>query len=141
MPISAVETIPDPADPAQKLPAITPTIAETGIPLTSGDSKPGPSKGSLLNIRDQEPATSATPVTGDQKYESAEEEKKRLGAAYSQQASTEASAEGPSQVAETAATPQPESAEDEKKRLEREQREKILRGDQNEDLPPYEEPK
>jgi len=56
--------------------------------------------------------------------------------------------EGPSQFAATSATSQSESAEEEKKRLEREERDKILRGDQdpsskghNEDLPPYEEPK
>ena len=148
IPASAVETSPDPV---QTLPAVTPTIAETGIPVTSDDSKPGPSSGSLLDIRGQESAPSATPVVSSQKYESAEEEKKRLAAASLQKTSTEAvapAASGPSQVTTTAATPQSESAEEEKKRLEREEREKILRGDQSpsskgreEDLPPYEEPK
>jgi hypothetical protein len=138
----------EPTDLAQTLPM--PTIAETGIPLTR-DSEPGPSSGSLLDIRGQRSASSATPVVEDQKYESAKEEKKRLAAAYLQQASTEVAApsEGPSQVATPAATPQSESAVDEKKRLESEEREKILRGDQNtsskdqdsDDLPPYEEPK
>jgi len=153
VPLSAVETEPGDSVQTSPAPAIIPTIAETGIPLTR-DSKPGPSSGSLLDIRGPGSAPSATPVVEDQKYEPAKEEKKRLAAAYSQQASTEvvASGEGPSQVAATATTPQPqaESAEDEKKRLEREEREKILRGDQNtsskgqadsEDLPPYEEPK
>ena len=149
VPIPAVET--EPTDSVQTPPGIIPTIAETGIPLTS-DSNLGPSRGSLLDIRGQGSAPSATPVVEDQKYEPAKEEKKRLATAYSQQASTEvvASGEGPSQVAETTTTPQPqaESAEDEKKRLEREEREKTLRGDkstsstgQDEDLPPYEEPK
>ena len=139
--ITAVETVPDPADPAQTLPAVMPTIAETGIPLTSGSSKPGPSSGSLLDIRGQESASSAAAIVEGQKYASAEEEKKRLAAAYSQQIPVE----GPSQAA---AIPQSESAEEEKKRLEREEREKILQGNQNpsskgqdEDLPPYEEPK
>ena len=145
LPISAVETVPDPA---QTLPAVMPTIAETGIPVISDSSKPGPSSGSLIDIRNQESAPSAAPFVEVQKYESAEEEKKRLAAAYLQQASAEAVApavQGPSQVD---ATPQSESAEEEKKRLEREERERILRGDQNtsskghdEALPPYEEPK
>jgi len=137
LPISAVETVS--SDPAQTLSVVTPTIAETGIPLTSGSSDPGPSSGSLLVIRSQESVPSATPVLEGQKYESAEEEKKRLAAASLQQTSAA--------VQEPAATPQSESAEEEKKRLEREERDKILRGDQDssskghEDLPPYEEPK
>lgn len=151
LPISAVvETV---SDPAQTLPAVTPTIAETGIPVTTGSVNPGPSSGSLLDIRRPESAPSATPVVEGETYESAEEEKKRLAAASLQQTSTEAvevapAVQGPSQVAATAATLQSESAEEEKKRLEREERDKILRGDQNpsskghdEDLPPYEEPK
>ena len=197
LPMSAVETV---SDPAQTLPAVTPTIAETGIPVTSDNSNSGPSTGSLLDIRSRESATpvvegkkyesaeeekkrlaaaslqqtstdivapvevapavpgpslvtaTATSVVESQKYESAEEEKKRLAAAL-QQTSTEAvevatTVQGPSQVPATAATPQSESAEEEKKRLEREERDRILRGDQNpsskghdEDLPPYEEPK
>ena len=148
VPLSAAVAVPNPTDPAQTLPAVTPTIAETGIPLSSGDSKPGPSSGSLLDIGGQRLAPSVTPVVEAQKYESAEEEKKRLAAAYSQQVSTEAAppAKEPSQAVATAAVP--ESAEEEKKRLEREERERILRGDQNtsssvqgEDPPAYEEPK
>jgi hypothetical protein len=78
------------------------------------------------------------PAPAVQKYESAEEEKKRLQATYSQQQT--------SADAGTSA-PQHESAEDEKKRLEREERERILRGssasnegkDHDEDLPPYQD--
>ena len=142
----AVETVPDPAHPTQTLPAVTPTIAETGIPVPSGPSS-GPSSGSLLDIRGQGSAPSVTPAVPGQKYESATEEKKRLAAAYSQQASTEVvapAAQGPSQATPTL---QSESAEEEKKRLEREERERILLGDPNptskgddEDLPPYTEP-
>ena len=144
IPVSAVETV---SDPAQTLPVVTPTIAETGIPVTSDNSNPGPSSGSLLDIRSPESAPSAIPVVEARKYESAEEEKKRLAAASLQQTSTAPVVQGPSQIV-TAATPQSESAEEEKKRLEREERDKVLRGDQNpssksqdEDLPPYEEPK
>jgi hypothetical protein len=143
IPGPAIETS---SDPAQALPAAIPTIAETGIPVSSAESNPGPSRGSLLDIRNQESPPVATPVVENQKYESAEEEKKRLAAASLQQttetvAHVAPTAQGPSQVTATAATPQSESAEEEKKRLEREERDKILRGDQNEDLPPYEEPK
>lgn len=155
IPGPVVETV---SDSAQTIPpAVTPTIAETGIPVTSDDSNPGPASGSLLDIRGKESAPSAAPVVESQKYESAEEEKKRLAAASSQQTSTGTVApivegapafQGPSQVTATSATPQSESAEEEKKRLEREERDKLLRGDQNsspkghdEVLPPYEEPK
>lgn len=153
IPAPAVEAIPDPV---KTLPAVTPTIAETGIPVTSDDSTPGPSSGSLLDVRGQESVPSATPIFGSRKYESAEEEKKRLAAASLQQTSTETvapvkaapAASGPSQVIAAASTPQSESGEEEKKRLEREERDKLLRGDQDpaskgqeEDLPPYEEPK
>lgn len=131
--ISAAETVPDPGNSAQTIPAVTPTIAETGMPLNADVSNPGPSRGSLLNIRHQESTPSTTPVFGSgQKYESAEEEKKRLAAAYRQQDSTEATAQEPSQAAPT---PQSEDTE-QKKGLEGEEQEKT----EHEDLPPYEEP-
>ena len=124
-----------------------PTVAETGIPVSAGAAGPGPSSGSLLDIRhsasaEKKPAPAAETV---QKYESAEEEKKRLQATYSQ-------ADQQTQTSSTAdvGTPasQHESAEDEKKRLEREERERILRGNSttnehasgenpDEELPPY----
>jgi len=147
-PMPAVETIPHPANPDQALPAVTPTIAETGIPVTSGHLSLGPSSGSLLDIRGQGSAPSATPAVVGQKYESAEEEKKRLAAAYSQEASTGAvtsAVQVPSQATATAPAAQSESAEGEKKRLEREEQERILRNPSSkgndEDLPPYEDPK
>jgi len=121
-----------------------PTVAETGIPVTAGAAGPGPSSGSLLNIRPSaaagnEPATATETV---QKYESAEEKKKRLEATYSQADQTDSTAQAP------ASASQHESAADEKKRLELEERERILRGnsttnegasDKNpdEELPPY----
>jgi hypothetical protein len=142
LPISEVDTV---SDPAQTLP---PTIAETGISVApDSSSNPGPSSGSLLDLKGQGSTPSATPVVEGQKYESAEEEKKRLAATSLQQTSTEAAApvevapafQGPSQVAATIATPQSESAEEEKKRLEREERDQ--NPGQDEDLPPYEDPK
>ena len=128
-PVSASEPAPFVSDNA-------PTVAETGIPVTAGAAGPGPSSGSLLNIRPD--ATTGTV----QKYESAEEEKKRLQATYSQPEQSSSNAEAP------APTSQHESAADEKKRLEREERERILRGNSatnedasvknhDEELPPY----
>ncbi|KAI0080122.1 hypothetical protein K474DRAFT_396057 [Panus rudis PR-1116 ss-1] len=85
---------PDPSDPAVKVPSVLPTVAETGMPLRSaGPDGPGPSSGSLLDIKGSPttssalpppsyaggPSTSAAASAGDEKkYESAEEEKKRL---------------------------------------------------------------
>lgn len=108
-----------------------PTVAETGVPVSASASGPGPASGSLHEIR--------SPTQPQQKWESAEEEKKRLGQQYSQ-------AYQP-QPQEAAAT---ESAEEEKKRLEREERQRILQAgaSQNrpsnddkvdEDLPAYQE--
>jgi len=160
---------PDPVKPTvdTTLPPITPTVAETGVPVTAGAEGPGPASGSLRDIKaasasagprsgglpGNEPAapygqspTSASTGTGPQKFETAEEEKKRLAAQYSQ--------------AHSQQRPQPEgrgpayeSAEEEKKRLEREERERLLRQggsgstsandneteDPKEELPPYQD--
>ncbi|KIK71066.1 hypothetical protein GYMLUDRAFT_33193 [Collybiopsis luxurians FD-317 M1] len=131
--------VPDPLRPTP-IPSVTdtPTIAETGIPVLS-ESGPGPASGSLRDVKAASPTAGPrsgglpandTPptsfgamgsVVGEaSKWESAEQEKKRLAAEYSQAHSGEA---GPA--------PQYESAEDEKKRLEREEREKLLRSRQD----------
>lgn len=130
-------------------PAVTPTIAETGIPVIAGPRGTEPASGSLHDIRagsptPATPAPAATPAAP--KHETAEEEKKRLASLYSPPVqSTSSPAPGP-------ASGQPqryESAEDEKKRLEREERERVLRRnappdvpakDEEEELPPYQEP-
>lgn len=152
---------------------ITPTIAETGIPVSAGEKGPGPAKGSLHDLKHasthqsgalqsppsahptaHNPSPPVVPVVAGGQYPSAEEEKRRLAAQYSTAGRLPESsplagppAAGPSagQVRKEA-----ESAEEEKKRLEREERERILRGDNNqpprrdgepdEDLPPYQEP-
>lgn len=149
------------------LPAITPTIAETGVPVSAGPAGPGPASGSLHDIKgasetagprtDGHPANEgvvpgyaqSTPVvaaaTPGAKHESAEEEKKRLAATYSQQSSVPAPAPSTSIATQP---PRNETAEEEKKRLEREERERILHAgapsvppkDKDEDLPPYQEP-
>ncbi|KAF9044777.1 hypothetical protein BDZ89DRAFT_979852 [Hymenopellis radicata] len=122
-------------DPQQ--PTIMPTVAETGVPVVASPSGPGPASGSLKNIRaasaDAGPRSGGLPGEGvassygASKFESAEEEKKRLAAAYSQAYNA----------------PPHESAEEEK---EREERDRLSRapsttrpqGDE-EELPPYQD--
>lgn len=99
-------------------PIVEPTVAETGVPVSAGASGPGPARGSIHDLKSTQAGPSdAVPGYGQSpaKYESAEEEKKRL-----QNEERARSQQVPVHY---------ESAEDEKKRLEREEREKILRGD------------
>ncbi|KAG5648038.1 hypothetical protein DXG03_007073 [Asterophora parasitica] len=141
-------------------PPVTPTVAETGVPLSAGAEGPGPASGSLHDIKsasadagprsggqsgdkpdDNSPAYGQHPgaQTG-QNYPSAAEEKRRLQALYSQVSPEAAPQPGES----TSTAPSTfESAEDEKKRLEREERERLLRGSgaddtlkKDDDLPP-----
>lgn len=159
----------DPTNPGATLPGITPTVAETGVPVSAGDKGPGPASGSLHDIKAASP--SAGPKSGGlagnvpsdvgfgqtlaatpAKFESAEEEKKRL---QREDRERLLAAQGPVVAAPTS-NPAHESAEDEKKRLEREERERVLRGntgtsggnnadgpgpkkDDGDDLPAYQE--
>ena len=108
----------DPIDAHVRLPQVTPTVAETGVPKVAGPDGPGPASGSLLDVKSEHDSQAGTPGNT------------------------------------AGSTPKPyESAEDEKKRLEREEREKLLatssntepapgseRPNENEDeLPPYKE--
>lgn len=133
---------PNPADPATKVPSVTPTVAETGVPKVAGPDGPGPSSGSLL---DNKPSPPKLPNPFDDhppKFESAEEEKHRL---EREERERLLHGEGGS----LSSTSHYESAEEEKKRLEREEREKVLRGeaasnqgppkDHDAELPPYQE--
>ncbi|KAJ8084076.1 lipid-binding protein [Marasmius tenuissimus] len=147
---------PDPTKPASALPPITPTIAETGIPVSTGPDGPGPASGSLHDVRAAhssshadpppfaEPSSATGAAAAAPKWSSAEDEKQRLAATYSQAyGAPPSSTDAPSY----------ESAEDEKKRLEREEREKLLHsggsqqpgGDnkpekgKEDDLPPYQD--
>ncbi|RXW19868.1 hypothetical protein EST38_g5969 [Candolleomyces aberdarensis] len=157
-------------------PIIIPTVAETGVPLSAGASGPGPAKGSLHDLKHAStqsgvlqspplgsvkeekkpavqnvsapapaPAPAAAPAI---QHPTAEEEKRRLAAAYSQ-----AHVPAPAPAPAPSTSHPHESAEEEKKRLEREERERILRGqapaqqgqgkkdgEPDEDLPPYQEP-
>ncbi|THV04882.1 hypothetical protein K435DRAFT_826688 [Dendrothele bispora CBS 962.96] len=161
---------PDPHKVTTVLPAITPSVAETGVPISAGASGPGPASGSLHDVKAASPTASPrsgglpgnelpTPSFGQvassgSKFESAEEEKKRLAAAYSQ-VHNDGPGTNPSASGTTA--PRYETAEEEKQRLEREEREKLLRGEggsaagpssgsegatkkgDDEELPPYQD--
>ncbi|KAA1468226.1 hypothetical protein DENSPDRAFT_857164 [Dentipellis sp. KUC8613] len=141
---------PDPAKPDTTVPSVTPTVAETGVPVSAGADGPGPSSGSLHDIKSPHaPAaiaaygsTKATPDSvptpiaeetrpppaiegGAGHFESAEEEKKRLEREERERL-LQGAASSPGAGAATSATPTYESAEDEKKRLEREERERLL---------------
>lgn len=149
--------------PVPTFPEITPTVAETGLPVAAGPGGPGPASGSLHDIKRASnfsgPRTSGFPATQPQSqpetygqapsngpaYPSAEEEKRRLAASYSQQAPPPAAA-----TPSPATQPPHETAEEEMKRLEREERERVLHGgsgpnvppkdNKEDDLPPYQEP-
>jgi hypothetical protein len=160
--------IPDPVNPAVAEPAVVPTVAETGMPVSAGKNGPGPASGSLLDIHAASPTAgprsaglpgrsssiseygrvpTGGAVATPPKFESAEEEKMRL---QRQDRERILAAEAPPAAAQAQAqAPAFESAEDEKKRLEREEREKILSSGgsdaaggpkrDDEDLPPYQD--
>ncbi|TFK80281.1 hypothetical protein K466DRAFT_559232 [Polyporus arcularius HHB13444] len=158
---------PNPAEPEIKVPTITPTVAETGVPQSAGPDGPGPASGSLKDIKHSSPIFTAAPVPvpvaatkplpeslpgyagGTVTHpESAEEEKKRL----EREERERLLREGGSTSAEQHKF---ESAEEEKKRLEREDRERLLAAggstnpnpnpdgkppqDGDSELPPYQE--
>jgi hypothetical protein len=140
--------------PGVTIPAVTPTIAETGVPVSAGASGPGPASGSLRDVQaasqdagprsDGRPGDSASQElygTLPPTTETAEEEKKRLEREERERVLAAGGNSG--------ATPGLESAEDEKKRLEREERERVLAGGANtsnnteakdgDELPPYQD--
>ena len=136
----------DPIDHPAKLPQVTPTVAETGVPKSAGPDGPGPASGSLLEVKAGHDSRVGTPgqATGTtpKPYESAEDEKKRLAREERERILNQ----GPSTAA-----PKFETAEEEKKRLERERRENLLvggsgtnpapgpGGPEEDELPPYKE--
>lgn len=144
--LPTVATPPPPpvtGSPSHPVPPV-PTIAETGHPVVAGGDGPGPAKGSLHDLNKSTPAT-LTPIpmtaTADADYISTPT---ILVNPITEPGRTSASAQavGPAKY---------ESAEEEKRRLEREEREHLLRGDggqttetndkkdKNDDLPPYQE--
>lgn len=109
-------------------PEATPTVAETGVPLSAGPSGPGPASGSLKDVRAQSREGSidnlyAQPAGGEIKRP------EREGQDHA--------------PVSKSSTVQPESAADEKKRLEVEEQERVraareaLDGQKDEELPPY----
>ena len=109
---------------------VIPTVAETGVPVIAGAQGPGPASGSLRDVRAQSDASTQSAVRSSTaavapKYESAEEEKKRLQRAER----------------ENLLRAQPSgTAEEERKRQEREQRENQGNDpttDEGDELPPY----
>ncbi|EMD42209.1 hypothetical protein CERSUDRAFT_42326 [Gelatoporia subvermispora B] len=145
---SPTAAAPDPTDPSVKVPSITPTVAETGVPVSAGADGPGPANGSLKDLKPGSPQASRSLIAGqDTKgpygapselpgygagasgsgatdFESAEDEKRRLEREERERILREGGS-GASGV--DAPSPHYESAEDEKKRLEREERERLLR--------------
>jgi len=137
----------DPNQPTVQIPTVTPTVAETGIPKSAGPEGPGPSSGTLKDVRSPTNPNESSPgygvgagIASGSLHESAEDEKRRL------------QREERERLLREGGNPPFESAEDEKKRLERQEREKLLasgppqdsRGNAGdnapgEDLPPYKE--
>jgi hypothetical protein len=98
-------------DSEAKVPAVTPTVAETGVPVSGGPGGPGPSSGSLRDIRSSSSGLSHA-----------------------------ASNVGNTPAPEGGSAKQYESAEEEKRRLAREERERLLHGDTPSSDPPGEAP-
>ncbi|KAI0274649.1 Eisosome component PIL1-domain-containing protein [Gloeopeniophorella convolvens] len=126
-------SLPGPINTQATVPSVTPTVAETGVPVSAGADGPGPASGSLHDIRSPTTGTSSNimhatiPEEGitpgpSSHYESAEDEKRRL-----QREERERLLHGDAPSTDHGA-PTYESAAEEKKRLEREQREKLLQG-------------
>lgn len=148
--LAPISTDPQSVMSAGPIPLNTPTVAETGVPLSGGKEGPGPSSGSLAGGHEHSLSRASLPsgpgygeaapsygASGvpkyglsdsghTKRYESAEEEKQRL-----QREDRELLLRGnipqsanqaSSSVASSSALPQ--TAEDEKKRLEREERER-----------------
>ncbi|KAH9968955.1 Eisosome component PIL1-domain-containing protein [Russula dissimulans] len=97
-------TISGPVGTEAKVPTVTPTVAETGVPVSGGPGGPGPSSGSLHDIRASS-SGSTQPVSDTE------------------------NTIVPEGSSSTSPSQQYESAEEEKRRLEREERERLLGGE------------
>ncbi|KIM85261.1 hypothetical protein PILCRDRAFT_817260 [Piloderma croceum F 1598] len=100
---------PDSANPVVAEPAVIPTVAETGIPVSAGEKGPGPASGSLLDIH------GASPTAGP-----------RSAGLPGRSSSISEYGQGVPTGGAAATPPKFESAEEEKSRLQREDRERVL---------------
>lgn len=101
------------------LPAAGPTVAETGVPVSAGAGGPGPASGSIHDLKASRSPSSATAPPSS--YNAPSGAPPQWGAAVAGGTS------GRGAVNSQGERPL-ESAEDEKKRLQREERERILQG-------------
>lgn len=133
---------PNPVEPGVKIPSITPTVAETGLPKSGGSDGPGPSSGSILDLKSPSPTTTRGSIAGQD----------TKGPYGTDALPSYGGAGGSSSTGYPQEKPKYETAEEEKKRLEREERERVLAaggsvnpGGANQppqddsDLPPYQE--
>jgi len=100
------------------VPTMSPTVAETGVPLAAGTEGPGPRKGSLSQ-QSRAPAYGSAEAIASTvaTYPSAEDEKRRLAREERERILNQGS---------SSTAPTYESADEEKKRLERQERERVL---------------
>jgi len=132
---------PDPTKPEVVIPAPVPTIADTGLPQSTGPEGPGPSSGSLKDIRSPISSDQAgvADVVGSSVHESAEDEKKRLEREDRARILRHGGSDSTTQENPF------ESSEEEKKRLAERERalaevpEESRSEDETEELPPYKE--
>jgi hypothetical protein len=98
---------------------MSPTVAETGVPLAAGTDGPGPRKGSLSQQQSKTPAYGSAEAIAStvSAYPSAEDEKRRLAREERERILNQGS---------SSTAPTYENADEEKKRLERQERERVL---------------
>ncbi|KAI6047584.1 Eisosome component PIL1-domain-containing protein [Pisolithus marmoratus] len=115
--------------PGTSIPEGVPTVAETGVPLSAGPSGPGPASGSLKDMRSGSHGLDTQ--SGDQVRKASVDDlysSPRSQGETAQEEKKRLEREEMERVATSASKPQFESAEDEKKRLEREEQERVRAG-------------
>ncbi|EIM92971.1 uncharacterized protein STEHIDRAFT_117891 [Stereum hirsutum FP-91666 SS1] len=129
--LSPKDTVDPTSTDAVTVPSVTPTVAETGIPVAASPNGPGPSSGSLRDLKPSSP-------TGQAHRDS-------TSSMSSISAVTHGGAALPTLSEETRtpaggligdAQPKFESAEEEKKKLQREERERLLHEESSSAGPP-----
>ncbi|KAG6336939.1 hypothetical protein ID866_2133 [Astraeus odoratus] len=115
--------------PKGTLPEVAPTVAETGVPLSAGPAGPGPLTGSLKDVR----SGSQGSGTGEHVHTTSEDDlyaspKPQGETAEEEKKRLEREERERVLAASNVSQPKFESAEDEKKRLEREEQERVRAG-------------